>query len=93
MHKSRLALLACALALSVHVPVAAVSFKATLTSLKITARPGEVQTREFHLTLDPGQPTTRFNAHMQDWWRSEDGAQSIYADPGTLTRSCGRWWR
>jgi hypothetical protein len=91
MHKCRGVLLACALVLAGHPPVAAVGFKATLTSLKITARPGEVQTREFRLTLDRDQPKTRFTAHMQDWWRSEDGAQSFYAEPGTLTRSCGPW--
>jgi hypothetical protein len=85
------AIFSCALAFAAPTPVAAVSFKATLTSLKITARPGEVQTREFRLTLDPDQLKTRFTAHMQDWWRSEDGTQSIYEEPGTLARSCGRW--
>jgi len=69
----------------------AVSFKATLNPIKITARPGQVITREFRLTLDPDQPKTRFRAHLQDWWRSEDGTKSFYRDPGTLTRSCGRW--
>jgi hypothetical protein len=91
MHKFRSVFVACALVLAGHSPVAAVSFKATLSSLKISARPGEVQTREFRLTLDRDQPKTRFKAHMQDWWRSEDGSQSFYAEPGTLTRSCGRW--
>jgi hypothetical protein len=91
MHKFRTLLLASTFLIAVQSPVAAVSFKATLTSLRITARPGEVQTREFHLTLDPDQVKTRFTAHMQDWWRSEDGSQSIYDEPGTLGRSCGRW--
>jgi hypothetical protein len=79
------------LILAACAPVSATSFTATLTSIKITARPGEVQTREFHLTLDKAQLKTRFKAHMEDWWRSEDGAQSFYDEPGTLTRSCGRW--
>lgn len=74
-----------------HAPADAASFKATLSSIKISARPGQVLTREFRLTLDPDQPKTRFKAHMQDWWRSEDGAHSFYAEPGTLARSCGRW--
>ena len=91
MHTLRTVALAGALALAAPSPVAAVSFKATLTSLKITAHPGDVQTREFRLTLDPDQRKTRFTAHMQDWWRSEDGSQSIYEEPGTLSRSCGRW--
>ena len=91
MHKLRSVFLACALVFASQVPVAAVSFTARLTSIKITARPGEVQTREFRLTLDGDQVKTRFKAHMQDWWRSEDGTQSIYEEPGTLTRSCGRW--
>jgi hypothetical protein len=69
----------------------AVSFKATLSSIKMVARPGQVLTREFRLTLDADQPKTRFKSHMQDWWRSEDGSKSFYKEPGTLTRSCGRW--
>lgn len=91
MHTFRSAFAACALILAGSSPVAAVSFTATLTSLKITARPGEVQTREFRLTLNRDQLKTRFTAHMQDWWKSEDGNQSFYDEPGTLTRSCGRW--
>ena len=91
MHKYRSVLIACALVLAASSPVAAVSFTATLTSIKITARPGEVQTREFRLTLNRDQLKTRFTAHMQDWWKSEDGNQSFYDEPGTLTRSCGRW--
>jgi hypothetical protein len=84
-------LLACALVLAMHAPAAAVSFTATLGSIKINARPGDVQTREFRLTLDKTQLKTRFKAHMQDWWRSEDGTHSFYDEPGTLMRSCGRW--
>jgi hypothetical protein len=91
MHKYRSILIACALVLAASSPVAAVSFTATLTSIKITARPGEVQTREFRLTLNRDQLKTRFTAHMQDWWKSEDGNLSFYDEPGTLTRSCGRW--
>jgi hypothetical protein len=81
----------CGLLLAASSPVSATSFTATLTSIKVTARPGEVQTREFRLTLDKGQLKTRFKAHVEDWWRSEDGTQSFYREPGTLTRSCGRW--
>jgi hypothetical protein len=79
------------LALAAHATVDAVSFKATLSSIKLHARPGQVLTSAFRLTLDPDQPKTRFRAHMQDWWRSEDGTQSFYKEPGTLRRSCGRW--
>jgi hypothetical protein len=81
----------CGLVIAASAPVHATSFTATLTSIKITARPGEVQTREFRLTLDKGQVKTRFTAHMEDWWRSEDGTQSFYREPGTLSRSCGKW--
>src|ERR1700730_12408981 len=91
MHNSRRVFMACALLLAGYSPVAAVSFTATLGSIKISARPGEVQTKESHLTLNRDQLKTRFTAHMQDWWRSEDGTQSFYEEPGTLTRSCGRW--
>jgi hypothetical protein len=91
MNNLRSVVIACGLVLAAGSPVAAVSFTATLTSIKMTARPGEVQTKEFHLTLDKAQLKTRFKAHMEDWWRSEDGTQSFYSEPGTLTRSCGRW--
>ena len=84
-------LLAAALALTVQATARAVTFTATLGSIKITARPGQALTREFRLTLDADQPKTRFNSHMQDWWRNEDGTQSFYRDPGTLAHSCGRW--
>ena len=66
-------LLAAALALTVQATASAVTFNATLGSIRITARPGQVLTREFRLTLDADQPKTRFNSHMQDWWRNEDG--------------------
>ena len=91
MRKLHTVLLAAALALTVQATARAVTFTATLGSIKITARPGQVLTREFRLTLDADQPKTRFNSHMQDWWRNEDGTQSFYRDPGTLAHSCGRW--
>lgn len=84
-------LIAAVLVVTVQTAARAVSFTATLGSIKITARPGQVLTREFRLTLDAGQPKTRFHSHMQDWWRNEDGTQSFYRDPGTLAQSCGRW--
>lgn len=67
------------------------SFSATLESIKISGRPDEVVTRQFNLTLDPSQPTTHFKAHVEDWWRSEDGTQSFYGAPGTLAHSCAKW--
>jgi len=91
MHTYRSVLIACALAVTASSHVAAVKFTATLTSIKITTRAGDVQTREFRLTLDRDQVKTRFTAHMQDWWKSEDGKLSFYDKPGTLNRSCGPW--
>lgn len=73
------------------VDMSAVSFKASLTSLKLYARPGQVLTQNFQLTLDKDQRATQFKARVEDWWRSEDGSQSFYAPAGTLTRSCGEW--
>ena len=67
------------------------SFSATLTSIKVSARPGQVITRQFQLTLDRDQSPSRFKARVEDWWRSENGQQSFYAAPGTLRRSCARW--
>ena len=67
------------------------SFQATLESIKIDARPQQVVTRQFKLTLDPNQPETRFKAKVEDWWRSEDGTQSFYGEPGTLRHSCASW--
>jgi hypothetical protein len=67
------------------------AFSATLDSIRIEARPDQVITRQFRLSLDANQPRTRFRAKVEDWWRSEDGQQSFYADAGTLRRSCARW--
>ena len=67
------------------------SFSATLNSIKVSARPGQVVTRQFQLTLDPGQPRTHFKARVEDWWRSQDGLQSHYAVAGTLQHSCAPW--
>lgn len=67
------------------------SFQATLDSIRINAQPGQVVTRQFRLTLDPDQRASRFKARVEDWWRSEDGLQSFYGDPGTLRRSCAGW--
>jgi hypothetical protein len=67
------------------------SFQATVESIKITARPGQVITRQFRLTLDPNARQTHFKARIEDWWRSEDGRQSFYGAPGTLNRSCATW--
>ncbi len=67
------------------------SFQATLDSIKIDAQPQQVFTRQFRLTLDEHVPETRFRARVEDWWRSEDGAQSFYGEAGSLRRSCARW--
>jgi len=83
-----LAAVLCVLAIT---PAHATSFKATLTAIKLNARPGQVLNSSFRLTLDKDQPKTRFKSHAEDWWRSEDGKQSFYAEPGTIERSCGKW--
>ncbi|MGH9242412.1 MAG: hypothetical protein ACRD3G_30555 [Vicinamibacterales bacterium] len=67
------------------------SFQATLDAIRIIARPGQVATRQFRLTLDRDQQPTQFKARVEDWWRSPDGKQSFYAAAGTLRRSCGQW--
>ena len=67
------------------------SFQATLEPMRIEAQPGHVAVRQFRLTLDPGAVATRFRARVEDFWRSEDGHQSFYAEPGSLRHSCGRW--
>ena len=69
----------------------AVTFTATLNTIKISAQPGQVMTRPFELTLGADQPRTVFTARAEDWWRSEDNKQSFYAAPGRLRRSCGPW--
>jgi hypothetical protein len=69
----------------------AVTFNATLNSIRINARPGQVVTRTFELTLAPDQNRTVFKAQAEDWWRSEDGKQSFYAPAGRLRNSCGHW--
>jgi len=83
-------LLACPAPLAAQAP-GGLSFQATLESIKIDAQPRQVVTRQFKLTLDANQRETRFKARVEDWWRSEDGKRSFYAEPGTLRHSCARW--
>lgn len=67
------------------------AFSATLDSIKVSARPGQVFTRQFQLTLDADQSPAQFKARVEDWWRSADGMQSHYAQAGTLQHSCAPW--
>jgi hypothetical protein len=85
-----LGLMALSLAPSSQTP-RPTSFSATLTSIKVNARPGQVITRQFQLTMDRDQARTHFRARVEDWWRSEDGKQSFYREPGTLRHSCAPW--
>ncbi len=71
--------------------VEAVTFNATFAPIRISARPGQVLTTTYRLGLDPADPSTHFKVQVQDWWRSEDGSQSFYAPPGSISRSCGHW--
>src|SRR3990170_7321232 len=48
--------LAAVLLLVASMPANAVSFKATLSSIKLNARPGQILTSAFRLTLDADQP-------------------------------------
>jgi hypothetical protein len=89
-------LLVCLLVLALPLPQATqspsgLSFSATMDSIRVSARPDQVVTRQFRLTLDANQPITHFVARVEDWWRSEDGKQSFYAAPGTLAHSCAKW--
>jgi hypothetical protein len=72
-------------------PSAGLTFNATLGSIRVQARPGDVYTRQFQLSLDVRQPRAYFRAHFEDWWRSENGRESFYAPPGTLHHSCASW--
>jgi hypothetical protein len=88
--------LVCLVMLAVPVTAASqtpgrLAFSATLDSIRVHARPNEVVTRQFQLTLDENQPRTHFRARVEDYWRSEDGRESFYGQPGTLRRSCGPW--
>lgn len=67
------------------------TFNATLGAVRIAARPGDVYTRQFQLSLDANQPRAQFKAHFEDWWRSEDGRESFYAPPGAIRQSCSSW--
>jgi hypothetical protein len=72
-------------------PAWAIGFRATMEPIKVDARPGQVVSRGFQLTLAKEEQRTQFKAHVEDWWRSEDGKQSFYRPPGTLARSCAPW--
>jgi hypothetical protein len=70
---------------------AAVSLRASFAPIRVTARASQVLTTAYELKVEEGEPTAHFKVEVQDWWRSEDGQQSFYAAPGSLTRSCGNW--
>jgi hypothetical protein len=70
---------------------AAIQFTSTFESIKIQTRPGKTVTRTFTLHLEPGESRARFAAKIEDWWQSEDGAQSFYRPVGSVPRSCGSW--
>ena len=72
-------------------PAQALKFNFATEPIKINAKPGDMINRTFRLTLANDEKATRFKAHMEDWWRSEDGKQSFYREPGTLSRSCAPW--
>ena len=67
------------------------NFTATLDSIKIQGRPGLTVNRNFLLTLGQDEKRVHFKSSVSDFWRSEDGHQSFYAAPGTITRSCAPW--
>lgn len=66
-------------------------FHSDMSSIKVDAQTGQQITRAFRLTLDKSEQRTQFKAHLEDWWRSEDGKQSFYKAPGTLKHSCANW--
>lgn len=79
-------------ALAASAPSAwALKYNFATEPIKINAKPGDMINRTFWLTLAKDEKPTRFKAHMEDWWRSEDGKQSFYREPGTLSRSCASW--
>ncbi len=83
--------LAVALVLICPVKSQALKFHSDMNSIKIEAQPGQVVTRAYHLTLDKGEKKTQFKAHLEDWWRSEDGKQSFYRPAGSIKHSCASW--
>jgi hypothetical protein len=68
-----------------------IEFTSSFESIRMQALPGKSLTRSFQLRLAPGAQKVHFRSRVEDWWQSEDGAQSFYREPGTLARSCGPW--
>lgn len=72
----------------------ALTFSSNFESVKIEANPGQVISRHFRLVLTQDDNKTFFKARTEDWWRSEDGKQSFYREPGSPgapSRSCAKW--
>ena len=82
---------AVAVSLLASPPAPGLRFTSDLSSIKIEARPGETVTRSFRLRLAPEEARVQFRSRMEDFWQSEDGAQSFYRPAGTLDRSCASW--
>ena len=73
------------------IPAHAISLHFWPTNISVQARPGQVVSQTFNLTLSKECPASRFQARVEDWWRSPDNNQTFYAPAGTLSRSCGHW--
>lgn len=72
-------------------PSWALKFHAAFDPIIVAAKAGSVINRTFTLTLAADEQQTQFKLHIEDWWRSEDGKQSFYKEPGTVPQSCGKW--
>jgi hypothetical protein len=75
-------------------PAHALKMHASLEPIRIDGRPGQVANRQVKLSLAPDENTTFFTVSVEDWWRSEDGKQSLYRKPGTPgnpVHSCAAW--
>jgi hypothetical protein len=84
-------LLVLAMAIVNATDLGAARFVAGLAPIRVTGRGGQVITQWYNLTLGSEEKATRFKLKLEDWWRSEDGQQSFYLQPGTLKHSCGNW--
>lgn len=82
------ALIALCIAVS---PSWALKFQAAFDPIIVASTAGSVVNRTFTLTLAADEQQTQFKLHLEDWWRSEDGKQTLYREPGIVPRSCGRW--
>ncbi|MDR3708854.1 MAG: hypothetical protein P4L33_11160 [Capsulimonadaceae bacterium] len=68
----------------------ALTFRAALTPIHVTAQPGDVVNSTYFMTVIKAEHPTHFRVHAEDYYKNEDGSGN-YLSPGHISHSCANW--